>query len=261
MSRFMLWSLVTSVKALLMKELGLTRHPIMLVTSQEQDYSENYVKWSGHLPRRIVRDSNPDVLVQEACLTPTVVVVGDIRRSQDLMTYSRTAESFSIRMVEFITQTRLLLDKRSGFFDKFTGDGFLAYFNEAICRESGTNYLECFLEFLHDLREFSSAHFADWTREVKKLPERPVGLAIGADLGIVSFQNLNHHLVAVGDAIVWASRMASCANANETVVNNLLFEALRNTAGVQFQEREGKTKSGEGFLARVLLLPEAKSIQ
>ncbi|MDX6404990.1 MAG: hypothetical protein QOH70_2445 [Blastocatellia bacterium] len=80
-------------------------------------------------------------------------------------------------------------------------------------------------------------------------------------MGIVSFQNLNHHLVAVGDAMVWASRMASCANANETVVNNFFFEALRNTAGVQLQEREGKTKSGEGFLARVLLLPEAKSIQ
>lgn len=94
---------------------------------------------------------------------------------------------------------------------------------------------------------------------MKKLPAEPIGLAIGADLGIVSFQNLNHHLVAVGDAVVWASRMASGASANEILVNNLLFEALRDTTGVRFEERPSKTKSGEGFLAHALLLPLNKA--
>lgn len=147
MSRFMLWALITSLKALLIIELGLTRFPIMVVKSEEQEYSENYVKWRGHLPPNIIRDHNPEALIKEACSTSTIVVVGDIRRSQDLMTYSRSAESFSSRIVEFITQTRLLLNKRSGFFVKFTGDGFLAYFNEAICRAADTDYRESFLEF------------------------------------------------------------------------------------------------------------------
>lgn len=151
MSRFMFWAFITSLKSLLIIELGLRRFPIMMVTSGEQEYSEKYVKWRGHLPSSVILDQDPDVLIREASLTPTVVVVGDIRRSQDLMTYSRSVESFSTRMVEFITQIRLLLNKRHGFFDKFTGDGFLAYFNETICHKAGANYLECFLEFLHDL--------------------------------------------------------------------------------------------------------------
>jgi class 3 adenylate cyclase len=162
-------------------------------------------------------------------------------------------------MVEFITQTRLLLNKRAGFFDKFTGDGFLAYFNETICRAAGTNYFDSCLEFLDELLEFSSAHFSDWTREVKKLPAEPIGLAIGADLGVVSFQNLNHHLIAVGDAVVWASRMASSARAGEIVVNNLLFESLHDKSGIQFEERHSKTKSGEGFMAHTLLFQSPRA--
>lgn len=109
--------------------------------------------------------------------------------------------------------------------------------------------------------EFTESHFADWIKEVKKLPDTPVGLAVGGDLGIVSFQNLNNHLVAVGDAVVWASRMASCANAKDIAVNNLLFEALRDVKSIRFEERPGKTKSGEGFLARALLLETNNAAQ
>ncbi len=75
---------------------------------------------------------------------------------------------------------------------------------------------------------------------------------MGADLGLVSFQNLKYHLVAVGEPIVWASRMAACACANEVVVNNLLFEVLNGREGLEFTRREASTKSGEGFLWRVL---------
>ena len=88
-------------------------------------------------------------------------------------------------------------------------------------------------------------HFSDWIKEIKKLPADPIGLAIWADLGGLSFQKFNHHLITVGDAVVWASRMASCAHAGEVVINNSLFESLRSASGIQFEERQGKTKSGE----------------
>jgi class 3 adenylate cyclase len=136
--------------------------------------------------------------------------------------------------------------------DKFTGDGFVAYFNESICRAAGSDHIDCFLSFLREELEFAGAQFSEWVRHARKLPEKPIGLAVGADLGLVSFQNLKYHLVAVGEPIVWASRMASCAAANEVVVNNLLFEALNGRCDVQFARREASTKSGEGFLGRVL---------
>ncbi len=252
-SRFMLFVFLTGLKGLLFQRLELTRKPTMVYTSQESEFTEGYVKWSGHLPRSAL-GGNPDSLVEAACDSSTIVVVGDIRHSQDLMTYSMNAEDFSRRMVFFITGTRKALGKYSGFFDKFTGDGFLAYFNEAICRQSGLNYIECFLEFLREQMEFSISLFRDWVKGIRKLPEKPVGLAIGADFGSVSFQNLSHHLVAVGDAIVWASRMASSASANEIVVNNPLYVALQDRDDIDFEQREAMTKSGEGFLARVMSL-------
>jgi class 3 adenylate cyclase len=188
-------------------------------------------------------------VMDKACLSNTVVVVGDIRRSQDLMTYARDEHDFSKRMVEFITATRRALDEHGGFFDKFTGDGFVGYFNESICRSRSGDYLEQFANFVRGFTGFCNGHFREWVKHVRKIPDQPVGLAIGADLGQVSFQSLNYHLVAVSETIVWASRMASTANAEEVMVNNFLYQALRERGDLKFERRSGKTKAGESFQA------------
>jgi class 3 adenylate cyclase len=219
----------------------------------ENQYSESYLRWCAYLPSVALR-TNPDAIIATACKSPTIVVLSDIRHSQDLMTYSISADDFSNRMVQFIMTTREIIEKHNGIFDKFTGDGFLSYFNEEICRIDGKNYIDCFLDFLREQSEFSKAHFREWGKSVKKLPEKPVGLAIGADLGVIEFRNINHHLIVVGDAVVWASRMAACALAEEILVNNLLYDKLLDRSDVLFEQRESRTKSGEGFLARLLSL-------
>lgn len=252
-SRFMLWVYLAGLKGLLTQDMGI-RWSGAVMSSQEYDHSERVVRWKDHLPQPALH-RDPDQLVRAASTSPTIVVVGDIRRSQDLMTYSPEPEDFSRRMVDFIGTTRQLIEEHDGFFDKFTGDGFLAYFNKAICRE---DHLECFLSFVREELAFCSEHFAEWSRKVRKLPDADVGLAIGADLGSVGFHDLDHHLVAVGDTIVWASRMASIGAANEIVINNLLFAALEGKLGLRFQRRSGKTKAGENFLARVLILDDVR---
>ena len=63
---------------------------------------------------------------------------------------------------------------------------------------------------------------------------------------------MNNQLVAVGAAIVWASRMAAVARANEVIVNNLLFSRLEGRGDIRFSARPETTKGGEGFLARRL---------
>jgi len=250
-SRFMLFALLTGLKGLLLKDLEVSRWPHMFMTSQETEFSERVLRWKGHLPTSVLR-SDPETVVKEASNALSVVVVADIRQSQDLMTYASSPEDFSRRMVDFITITRQSIDEHHGFFDKFTGDGYLAYFNEAVCSAASSDYIECFLSFIREHRKFSIGHFSQWTQSVRKLPSDEVGLGIGADLGIVKFHDLKHHLVAVGDSIVWASRMASAAKANEVVVNNLLFSALQKTPKLNFQTREATTKAGERFLARTL---------
>src|SRR5207237_1424914 len=120
---------------------------------------------------------------------------------------------------------------------KFTGDGFIAYFNESICKVCDLNYTEAFIEFLVEYGAFAERHFLEWVRNVKKLPDQPVGLGLGADIGVISLQNLKNHLVAVGNPIVWASRFAAEAGANEILVNNLLYEQLQNVPGLEFKDR------------------------
>ena len=209
---------------------------------------ESYLKWRGHFPRLKTR-ADPQDVMEKACRSATIVVVGDIRRSQDLMTYALDEQDFSRRMVEFISKTRSVLDHYGGFFDKFTGDGFIGYFNESICELYGSSYIDSFIGFIREFTTFSNAHFREWVKFVRKIPGQPVGLAVGADLGRVSFQSLNYHVVAVSEAIVWASRMASAAKAEEVLVNNLLYQTLRQRTDLVFDGREASTKSGESFQA------------
>ena len=265
--RFILWGFFAGVKGLLITDLGLSRWPIMVMSSEEAMHTNRVVRWRGHLPSSILRrdtevifqdafSSTPrgdlEAIFQEASSSMTIVVVADIRRSQDLMTYATTPVDYSTRMVHFISTTRQSIDQHHGFFDKFTGDGYLVYFNEAICKAADVDYTECFLDFLKEQKEFSADYFREWSRNVRKLPSGEVGLAIGADLGIVEFHDIENNLVAVGDSVVWASRMASIASANEVIVNNLLFCALEELPGIQFEQRSAETKAGEDFLARSL---------
>lgn len=250
-SSFLIFGLMTGIKSNLLTDLDLEEQPHMTHTTAEAEYTANVVRWRGHLPRSALLD-DPQELVNQASNTDTIVLVADIRRSQDLMTYAESSEQFSSLMVKFLRQSRQLLEKHNGFFDKFTGDGFLAYFNEAICKHAGSDYVTEFLDFIAQEQTFAEAHFEDWTGQVRKIPADEVGLALGADSGRVRFQDRGGHLVAVGDPIVWATRMASAAKSGEVLVNNLLYNELTDLEGLDFEKRTGETKTGETFLARAL---------
>ncbi len=245
--RFFLAGLIMT----LLKELNIPIIPTMALKIIEQDYSARAIRWQAHLPKKAL-SIDPDRIVGVASNTSSIIVVGDIRRSQDLMTYAVDHKNFSERMVQFIVKTRELIEKHGGFFDKFTGDGFIVYFNEAVCRRVDLNYVESFLGFIEDEINFASPFFKEWERSIRKRPTAGIGLAIGADIGNIKFEDIQDHLVAVGEPIVWAARMASAAESQEVLVNNLLFAALDGRIGLSFQGREGRTKAGEAFLAQVM---------
>jgi len=243
--------LVRGVKNLLARELGVDE-PVSIGGPEDLSFSARVLRWKAHLPSMLL-ERDLDDLVRQASESDSIVVVGDIRRSQDLMTYAATSDDFSCRMVAFIDGTRNLVDRNAGFFDKFTGDGFLVYFNEALCRAAGYSHVDRFLSFVKGEMAFARDLFSEWTALIRKRPRGPIGLAIGADVGQVGFHDVQDNLVAVGDAIVWAERMASAAEAGEVVVNNLLQGLLMEDARpLSFLPREAETKAGESFLAQVL---------
>lgn len=251
-SKFMLFMFFTTLKKYLLNKLKVKKMPIMTITSQEEDYSARVIRWRPHMPR-IALLHNPDSLLKQASNTSTIAVVGDIRRSQELMLYAHDSKDFTERMVNFINITRTLIAKHAGFFDKFTGDGFIVYFNEAICRDSDLNYKECFLTFIKEEINFAIPFFKDWESSIRKRPISRIGIAIGADIGKINFADITDHLIAVGDAIVWASRMASVAEANEIMVNNLLFNYLNGDDNLLFERRQCKSKYDELFIAQKLM--------
>jgi class 3 adenylate cyclase len=247
------------VKLFLAEELGATVRPDAEIQSEELSRRLGIVRWRAHLPESVLTCKDPHELLKKASSSATIVVVADIKRSQDLMTYATNTESFSHNMVSLINETRKLVDVYGGIFDKFTGDGFIAYFNEAVCEEHSIvcdSYIDCFINFIRSVAEFAAELFANWTKTIRKLPPKPVGLTFGADLGIVSFRDIHDHLIAVGDTIVWADRMSSIGQKDEVVVNNILYHSLKNLPHLSFEPRQGETKSGETFLAHILRFEE-----
>lgn len=213
---------------------------------------QSFIRWRGHFPPPIPEQMGERI--RWAGETDTIAVFGDVRHSQDVMKYGASAVDFARRMGEFVGESRRMIRKYCGLFDKFTGDGFLAYFNEHLCQWHGLNYVDCFTAFLTEYVDYAQEHFEAWRRTLRKLPVEPVGLAIGADMGTVTFRDYDDHLVAVGEPIVWANRMCSEARAGEILVNNLLSEALRGRKRreLSLAPRNGLTKSGESFVATMV---------
>lgn len=250
--------LLTGLKILMVGKLNLPPIPMHAPQMEHISYSAQVVRWQAHLPKEILK-YDPSTVIELASKSRTIAVVGDIRRSQDLMTYANNPKDYSKRMATLISKSRDLIEKHLGFFDKFTGDGFIVYFNEAIAKFGELNYVDCFLNFVSDELNFAVPFFKDWERSIRKRPIVGIGLAIGADIGKVTFEDIQDHLVAVGEPIVWADRMVSAAKSHEVLVNNLLHTTLENWGGISFEEREGQTKAGEAFLAQALIFtPQVK---
>lgn len=252
-ARILVGVTLTAIKNHLTSRLRLESLPQRAISSGEA----NLNWWKGHLPSSLFLE-NISEIIHSASSNVSIAVMGDIRKSQELMTYAESPEQFSRHMLEFIKLTRKLADKHFGLFDKFTGDGFLVYFSEAICQSCGADFVGEFLSFAEELLSSCGQLFERWLSTVRKLPAEPVGLALGADVGTIKFFLPDNHLVAVGDTIVWASRMSAAANAGQLYVNNRLIERVKEFARetskkhLTWSDRPCRTKSGEGFLAREL---------
>jgi class 3 adenylate cyclase len=162
------------------------------------------------------------------------VMAADIRESTMLMKEAVRFEDFARVMDKFVSAVRRGIGTPGGWFDKFTGDGFLAYW--VVQSEPRDDYRQRFVEAAgnlahtaHELIElFHRRVLIDFRRNSRNLSDG-VGLSIGLDAGPGFLVEIAGDITLVGPPVVGAVRMVSAAsNPQEIVANVFLGEHLHD---------------------------------
>lgn len=174
-------------------------------------------------------DKSPQWLegvVRSASPLNMVVVAADVRSSTRAM-------DEAIDMLEFAKSLSSVCDLasthvrgRGGWFDRFTGDGFLAYW-----LVDGPDYVPALDAALSFVRLYQSFFRAVVLPEVRKNTRNfpsGFGLSFGIDAGPAYLVEVARDLTILGRAVVGAVRMVGCASRPfQTIVN--VFPAMQLT--------------------------------
>lgn len=166
------------------------------------------------------------------------VMAADIRESTMLMKEAVQFELFARTMDKFVSAVRRGIGTPGGWFDKFTGDGFLAYWvvqpstEEAEYRHRFVEAAGNLAHTAHELVElFHRRVLEDFRRNSRNLSQG-VGLSMGLDAGPGYLVQIAGELTVVGPPVVGAVRMVTAAaNPQEIVANVHLGEHLHNEQG------------------------------
>ena len=161
------------------------------------------------------------------------VMAADIRSSTLLMKEAVKFERFAEIMDRFVSTVRRGIGRSGGWFDKFTGDGFLAYW--VVQSGPDDQYDERFVEaagnITHTARtlvEFFQGRVLDDFRSNSHNMPHSAGLSMGLDAGPGYLVEIGGELTVVGSPVVGAVRMVTAAaTPGEIVANVFLGERLR----------------------------------
>lgn len=247
-SRFVLQKVLMCLSAHLVSKIHLKYRPVLCKSSGEGAFHKNNVKWGGLFPWEI-SDAVDNQMLESLSNSETVVVVGDIRKSQDLITYATQPDSFRKNMVSYIEMIRKIVLANKGIFDRFTGDGFICYFNAYLSQKLRIDLYKTVVEVCEQIQYESRSVFEEWQKGLQKLPQETIGLSIGVDSGTMNFSD-DRMMFAIGTPAVWATRMCAAGNASDIIVNNIPHSKICNcNMSFTFDEVFGTTKTGENFKA------------
>lgn len=184
---------------------------------------------NAHVIRRIHRDAVDKYLSEQAFRdqfehrreTKAIVVSIDIRRSTELMLKARKADLYSDFITELSNKLSHVIIGNYGIFDKFTGDGILAFFPEFY---SGEDAILFALKAAQECHEAFIGHY-EASKDKFSVFIQDVGLGIGVDYGVVTIVNTGAELTVVGRPVVYACRFGG-AKAGETLMNIEAYEIL-----------------------------------
>jgi class 3 adenylate cyclase len=145
------------------------------------------------------------------------VLVGDIRQSTFLMKESISLPRFAQITRDLMKAIKSTASSNEGWFDKFTGDGFIIYW---LCRaaDKPDKYIERILAFCLALLSYFPEVMNEYRLNSRNFPAG-VGLSLGVDSGPCSLVEIGGGLDIIGPPVVGASRMVCAAQPFETLFN------------------------------------------
>ncbi len=192
------------------------------------------------------------------------VMAADIRGSTMLMKEAIRFEEFALVMDKFVTSVRRGIRRSGGWFDKFTGDGFLAYW--IVQSSPADSYADRFVQAAGDIAHtahtlidlFHRRVLEDFRNNSRNLPAS-VGLSMGLDAGPGYLVKIADELTVVGPPVVGAVRMVTAATLPQEIVANVflgqrlhdgqdgVYEALGVTATREFRPTKEYPKGQEVY--------------
>jgi class 3 adenylate cyclase len=183
------------------------------------------------------------------------VIAIDIRRSTDLMLKARRPELFAAFMTEVCSRLEATIKDQLGVFDKFTGDGVLAFFPEFFSgHDAGYHAVTAAqqaISIFTDCYDRNRSSFSTVLRDVH--------LAVGIDYGPVHLMPVTGGLTVVGNAVVYACRLSG-GPAKTILLNQPAYERIANLYGGLFLIRETELEiKHEGGVICYELCPSNKA--
>jgi class 3 adenylate cyclase len=177
----------------------------------------------------------------------------DIRRSTELMLKARSAEAFAAFLQGLSRELMEVIVSHYGVFDKFTGDGILAFFPDFYSGPNAAGWALCAARECH--RVFDQLYRASRSSFVSVLKE--VGLGIGIDFGTVHLVRVAGGLTVVGVPVVYACRLSG-APAGVTLLNQASFDRVKAYSGATYElvESEIEVKHEGRMVAYRAAIPE-----
>jgi class 3 adenylate cyclase len=182
----------------------------------------------------------------DGSMCETFVISVDIRRSTELMLKAKSAQLFAQFITTLCRELETVIMDCYGVFDKFTGDGVLAFFPDFFSGKDAGFYSilaaeRCHRAFEKRYREFRSSFTSVLT---------DVGLGIGIDYGPAHLFQIAGGLSIVGVPVVYACRMSG-TRPGTTLLNQQGYERIseRFSPHCFFKETELEIKHEGKVLA------------
>ena len=184
---------------------------------------------------------------------PMFIMSIDIRKSTELMLNAKDPKSYQGFIITLCTQLKQIILENYGVFDKFTGDGILAFFPQFY---SGEDAGYCAIKAAAECHAFFFNHYKK-NRSCFNVIMKDIGLGIGIDFGETQLVNVQDWLTVIGTPVVYACRLSG-AEAGHTLLNQQAYDEASQKFGefINLQEYEQPFKHQGNVIAYTVSLAE-----